>query len=248
MMRGINHQNIFEEQEDYYQFLTTLDLMAQSYEPDGTPSRRNYILYAYCLMSNHIHLLIREREDTIGIAIKRIASSYVYYYNHKYSRDGHLFRERFKSEPVNDMAYFVTLLRYIHQNPLKAGMVKAVKDYEFSSWGEYIDKNSTLIPLCDTRTVLNRIPYNELDVLVNEPMSDDVACLDIENASTGRPSDDQVMLLIKEKTGATNSSTFQQLPDDIKRSVLIELKSRRASLRQLERLTGIGKSLIYRLK
>ena len=59
-------------------------------------------------------------------------------------------------------------------------MVEAVKDYEFSSWGEYIDKNSTPIPLCDTRTVVNRIPYNELDVLVNEPMSDDVACLDIE--------------------------------------------------------------------
>ena len=79
MMRGINHQNIFEEQEDYYQFLNTLDLMAQSYESDGTPAGRNYILYAYCLMSNHIHLLIREREDTIGMAIKRIASSYVYY-------------------------------------------------------------------------------------------------------------------------------------------------------------------------
>ena len=47
MMRGINHQNIFEEQEDYYQFLNTLDMMAQSYEPDGTPSGRNYILYAY---------------------------------------------------------------------------------------------------------------------------------------------------------------------------------------------------------
>ena len=73
MMRGINHQNIFEEQEDYYQFLNTLDMMAQSYEPDGTPSGRNYILYAYCLMSNHFHLLIREREDTIGMAIKRIA-------------------------------------------------------------------------------------------------------------------------------------------------------------------------------
>ncbi|WP_052342225.1 transposase [Xylanibacter brevis] len=118
MMRGINHQNIFEDQEDYYQFLKTLDMMALSYEPDGTPSGRNYILYAYCLMTNHIHLLIREREDTIGMAIKRIASSYVYYYNHKYSRDGHLFRERFKSEPVNDIAYFVTLLRYIHQNPV----------------------------------------------------------------------------------------------------------------------------------
>ena len=63
--------NFFEEQEDYYQFLNTLDMMVLSYEPDGTPSGKNYILYAYCLMSNHIHLLIREREDTIGMAIKR---------------------------------------------------------------------------------------------------------------------------------------------------------------------------------
>ena len=66
-----------------------------------------------------------------------------------YSRDGHLFRERFKSEPVNDMAYFETLLRYIHQNPVKAGMVAEVKGYEFSSWHEYMDKNSTLFPLCE---------------------------------------------------------------------------------------------------
>ena len=246
-MRGINHQNIFEEQEDYYQFLTTLDMMALSYEPDGTPSERNYILYAYCLMSNHIHLLIREREDKIGMAIKRIASSYVYYYNHKYSRDGHLFCERFKSEAVNDIAYFVMLLRYIHQNPVKAGMVAEVKDYEFSSWDEYIDKNSTLFPLCDTRTVLNRIPFSELNELVNEPLSDDIVCLDIEDASKGRPSDDQVMMLIKERTGATNSSAFQHLLAEIKKSVLVELKGRRASLRQLERLTGIGKSMIYRM-
>jgi len=221
--------------------------MAQSYESDGTPAGRNYILYAYCLMSNHIHLLIREREDTIGMAIKRIASSYVYYYNHKYSRDGHLFRERYKSEPVNDMAYFVTLLRYIHQNPVKAGIVNKVNDYEFSSWHEYEYKNSTLFPLCDTHTVLNRVSYNELNDLVNAPLSDDVSCLDIEDASKGRPSDDQVMLLIREKTGATNSSAFQQLPADMKKSVLIELKGKRASLRQLERLTGISKSMIYRM-
>ena len=83
--------------------------------------------------------------------------------------------------------------------------------------------------------------------LVNEPISDEVACLDIEDASKGRPSDDQVMILIKEKTGATNSSAFQRLPADIKKSVLIELKGKRASLRQLKRLTGITKSMIYRM-
>ena len=88
---------------------------------------------------------------------------------------------------------------------------------------------------------------NELSELVNEPISDEVACLDIEDASKGRPSDDQVMMLIKEKTGVTNSSAFQQLPAEIKKSVLIELKGRRASLHQLERLTGISKSMIYRM-
>ena len=67
--------------------------------------------------------------------------------------------------------------------------------------------------------------------------------LSCQNSAT----DDQVMMLIKEKTGVTNISAFQQLPADTKKSVLIELKGRRASLRQLERLTGIGKSMIYRM-
>ena len=139
MMRGINHQNIFEEPEDYYQFITTIDRLRVLYDDLGLPCGTSFTLYGYCLMANHFHLLIREREDTIGNIVKRIASSYVYYYNHKYLRDGHLFKERFKSEPVNDMPYFTTLLRYIHQNPVKAGIVSEVKDYEYSSWGEWVN-------------------------------------------------------------------------------------------------------------
>ena len=247
MLRGINRQDIFEEAEDYMRMLSCLQLMLEQYDDLGNRLPPLCTFYAYCLMSNHVHLLLRVNQEDIGSTIKHLAVMYAMYYNQKYSRDGHLFRERFKSEPVNDMAYFVTLLRYIHQNPVKAGMVSEVKDYEFSSWGEYMDKNSTLFPLCDTHTVLNRVSFDELNELVNEPLSDEVACLDIEDASKGRPSDDQVMMLIKEKTGATNSSAFQQLPADIKKSVLIELKGKRASLRQLERLTGISKSMIYRM-
>jgi len=130
MMRGINHQAIFEDEEDYYQFITTLDRMRYQYDEDGFPCGTNCTYYAYCLMSNHFHLLIRERDERVGKTIKRIASSYVYYYNRKYGRDGHLFKERFKSEPVNDMAYFTILLRYIHQNPVKAGIVENVKGYD----------------------------------------------------------------------------------------------------------------------
>lgn len=247
MMRGINHQNIFFEEEDYYQFITTLDRMRYRYNDKGYPCGTNCSYYAYCLMSNHIHLLIRERDESVGETIKRIASSYVYYYNRKYGRDGHLFKERFRSEPVNDMAYFTTLLRYIHQNPVKAGIVEKVKDYDYSSWGEFDGTVDPVFHICDVKTVLNRIPFDELETWVNEQLPDDVKCLDIENFSRNRPSDDQIMLMIKDKTGTTNSGAFQKLDDSIRQQIFLELKDCGASLRQLERLTGIGKGVIHRI-
>ena len=247
MMRCINHQTIFEDEEDNYQFINTLDRMRVRYDDEGNPSGSNCTYYAYCLMGNHFHLLIREREESVGETIKRIASSYVYYYNRKYGRDGHLFKERFKSEPVNDMAYFTVLLRYIHQNPVKAGIVENVKDYEFSSWGEYDGTVEPVFQICDTQTVLNRIPYKELEEWVNDPLDDDVQCLEIEKKVFSKPSDDQVWLMIKEQTGATSSTTFQQLADEIKRSILKQLKDSGASHRQLERLTGVGRGLIQKL-
>ncbi|UKK56925.1 transposase [Prevotella communis] len=247
MMRGINHQEIFCDAEDYYQFINTLDRMRVQYDDDGNPCGTNCTYYAYCLMSNHFHLLIREREEPVGDTIKRIASSYVYYFNRKYGRDGHLFKERFKSEPVNDMAYFTTLLRYIHQNPVKAGIVEHVKDYEYSSWSEYDGSVDSVFQICNTQTVLNRIPFTELEAWANEPLPEDVYCLDIEGSSRRRPSDDQIWKLIIEKTGVTNNSAFQQLDNNTKQQVFLELKDCGASLRQLERLTGIGKGVIHRI-
>ena len=221
--------------------------MRIQYDDDGLPSGTNFTLYAYCLMGNHCHLLIRERENNLAMAVKRISSSYVYYFNHKYFRDGHLFKERFKSEPVNDMAYFTTLLRYIHQNPVKAGIVEHVKDYEYSSWNEYTDEVDPIFHICDTATVFRRIPFTELEAIVNEPLPEDVYCLDIEGSSRRRPSDDQIWKLIIEKTGVTNNSAFQQLDNNTKQQVFLELKDCGASLRQLERLTGIGKGVIHRI-
>ncbi len=72
------------------------------------------IFYAYCLMSNHLHLLIQEREDSVSNIVKRIGVTYAHYFNKKYERNGHLFQDRFRSEPVDNIEYFVTLLRYIH--------------------------------------------------------------------------------------------------------------------------------------
>ena len=149
----------------------------------------------------------------------------------------------------NDISYFTTLLRYIHihQNPVKAGIVEHVKDYEYSSWCEYDGTVEPVFQICNTQTVLNRIPFTDLEAWINEPLPEDVYCLDIEGCSRRRPSDDQIWNLIKEKTGVTNNSAFQQLDNDTKQQVFLELKDCGASLRQLERLTGIGKGVIHRI-
>jgi REP element-mobilizing transposase RayT len=119
MLRGINKQSIFEDNEDRERFLNTIERYRKVSE---------YKIYGYCLMGNHVHLLLKEAGESISDAIKRICSSYVHWYNWKYDRCGHLFQDRYKSEPVEDEIYLLTVLRYIHQNPVKAGLTKTVQE------------------------------------------------------------------------------------------------------------------------
>ena len=121
MMRGINRQNIFEDDEDFTRFVELLFQMVCPVDDNGKPLPPRCIFYAYCLMTNHVHLLIREVTESLSSVIKRIGVSYAQYYNKKYQHFGHLFQDRFRSEPVNDNAYFFTLLQYIHQNPAHRG-------------------------------------------------------------------------------------------------------------------------------
>lgn len=83
-------------------------------------------------MSNHVHLLMKEGKEDISITIKRIAVSFVKYYHFKYNTTGNLFEDRFKSENVETLDYLLTVVRYIHQNPQKARMVRAVDEWEWS--------------------------------------------------------------------------------------------------------------------
>ena len=130
MLRGIDRMSIFLDDDDRKRFLETMDRMKK----DG-----EYELYAYCLMGNHAHLLMKEEKDTIQRCMKRIGVSYVYYYNRKYDRVGHVFQDRFRSENIEDDNYLMAAARYIHNNPVKAGMVKRAEDYPWSSYHEYIN-------------------------------------------------------------------------------------------------------------
>ncbi len=135
MHRGVRRKAIFEDETDYQVFLHILKTSLEKY---------NCILHAYCLMTNHIHLLLETDDIEIGKFMKYMSECYAMYINHKYFYRGHLFESRYKSCLVKDDAYFLQTSRYIHLNPVKAQMTIHPEDYLWSSY-------RTMIGIADDR-------------------------------------------------------------------------------------------------
>ena len=129
MLRGNERKNIFIDEEDKKRSIKTVI---------KKKANEAFKLYAYCIMDNHIHLVIQEQKEPISRIVKRIATSYAYYFNNKYKRVGHLFQGRYKSETIEDEPYLLSVIRYIHNNPEKADITKKEK-YKWSSYSNYID-------------------------------------------------------------------------------------------------------------
>lgn len=228
ILRGINQQQIFEDEEDSRRFLETLSKYKE---------QCGYEIYAYCLMGNHVHILLKEGKENLTLVLKRIAGSYVYWYNWKYHRSGHLFQDRFKSEPVEDDAYFLTVIRYIHQNPVKAGICKNVDGYKFSSYNEYIN-NSTLVDIDFCHGIIDKEQFIEF----NNEFNDDV-CLDISN-NDFRLNDDEALKIILKTCRCKSVSDFQKF-DKIKRNYYIgKFYQKGLSIRQISRLTGLSRKVV----
>ena len=128
MVRGIDKRNIFIDDQDRAKFLEKVFKAKKT---------AGFELYGYCLMDNHVHLLMKEKED-IGTSMKRITVGYVQWHNIKHERTGHLFQNRYRSEPVQSESYLLNVLRYIHQNPVKANIINSPGAYEWSSYNQYI--------------------------------------------------------------------------------------------------------------
>ena len=124
MLRGIDRKQIFYDREDNERFVETLKKYK---EVSG------YEIYAYCLMGNHIHILLKTGNESLETCLRRIGASFVYWYNIKYSRTGHLFQDRFKSEAIDSDEYFLVAFRYILRNPVVAGMCVLPEEYPYSS-------------------------------------------------------------------------------------------------------------------
>jgi REP element-mobilizing transposase RayT len=140
--------DIFLDDEDRNEYLEKL----QKYQ-----QKCSFILYAYVLMKNHVHLLMETPKDPISRIMQMINFTYTQYFNGKYKKVGHLFQGRYKSFLCDKDSYLLALVRYIHSNPVRAGVVKHLEQYQWSSHGYYIQVKEGLV---ETEQVLRLFSEN----------------------------------------------------------------------------------------
>ena len=147
--RGIEQRVVFKEADDYEYFEELMCFYMKSFA---------ITLYNYCLMGNHYHLLIKIQNENLSKFMRQLNMNYAIYFNKKYKRTGHLWQGRFKSLYVTDEAYLYTLMCYIEQNPLKANMVKDLKEYPYSSYRYFLED---VVPECLEATNIDKKPEEE---------------------------------------------------------------------------------------
>ena len=139
--RGNEAKDIFLEQENYLFFLRRLASYLE---------KTQILLICYCLMPNHFHLLLQQKgEILISRLMSYLGTSYAKAFNRRYSRVGHLFQERYQVKHINKTEYLLHLTRYIHMNPVNAGLVKTPDEWVFSSFCDYVGIRNGKLPHSD---------------------------------------------------------------------------------------------------
>ncbi|WP_253701976.1 transposase [Bacillus sp. FJAT-27445] len=241
MLRGANRQEIFHDEQDRLEFLRILKKYRE---------QADMKVFAWCLMGTHVHLLLQEGTESLSQTMKRIAVSYALLYNWKYGTTGHLFENRFKSECVEMIPYLLTVVRYIHQNPVKAGIASRGEDWKWSSCRAYYDPVHHFRKWLDCGIVLGFFSGNPAIAqkefkLFNEKFSDE-QCLE-ETATVRRLPDEKARQEIKNLLGTIEIPQVKTLPKLQRDDLLRQIKTINGlTQRQAARILGISPNLIFR--
>lgn len=246
IIRGIDKQNIFEDNEDYTYFMQLLFKMVRPVDGKKKVLPSLCIFYAYCLMPNRIHLLMMDSSEGTPSIMRRIASAYAVYYNKRHQHSGQLFHDRYKSKPVNDNDYFTTALQYIHQAPVAAGLAADAFSYKWSSWNEYEHIAHVSPAVCSTQLVLARMTLDEFRALVKTPVPETSAIFDFDSVSNAK-TEEEIMDFLASKYQIENPADLQQYEKGRSLNILHDARAFGASIRQLVRLTGISFATIRKV-
>ena len=227
MLRGTDRRAIFLDEEDNLFFLHALR---------ETKKLSGFKLYSYCLMGNHVHLLLEEGEERTAQIIKRLGVRYVSFYNSKYDLLGHLFQDRYRSEPVETDSYFLELMKYIFQNPVKAGLTTDPLTYRWLECGRVKAEND-LVDDVGEYTSLSR---EELLDFFRQNVQHDYK----EIEKMGRITDGEAIKRMVELCGCNHVLEIAGWEKEKRNRAIKGGLQAGISIRQFSRITGISKAVI----
>ena len=229
ILRGNNRQSIFFNDADRFFIINRIQKYSE---------QTNIELYAYCLMDNHIHLLVGKANPNLSKFVQKLATSYAMYFNRKYDRCGHLFQGRFKSEPVETEDYFKTVFRYILQTPEKAHICKFFQ-YKWSSCQFVMNETTdTFINLEYVFAIFQS--KNSLKKFLHAENTD--SCMEYENVPV--MSDTLCSKIIKEKLKLDYPSQIKTQTQEKMYKSLRYLKQIGINITQLSRITEIPRHIV----
>ncbi len=237
IFRGNDKQDVFYDDQDKYVFL---DKIKES------KKRFDYKVYSYCLMNNHIHLVIRVKDELLSKSMHNLGTRYSMYFNKKMDRRGHLFENRYLSKKVENITYFLNLCKYVHRNPENANIEKTT-NYKWSSFQEYIKRTDRII---DSKVLLYYF-NNDIEELKKYTLKDDKKEIinnfaDLELIK--KLDEEDVINIIKEKFNLEKASDVSLLEQDKMSKVIRELKEiEGTSLSQIARITKVSRYKIKRI-
>lgn len=239
IVRGINRQDIFHDDEDRQRYLDTLKRITEENTSE---------VLGYCIMNNHIHLIIREGEEDISLLMKRLGTSYAYWYDLKYQRIGHVFQDRFRSENVEDDRYLLAVVRYVHLNPVRAKIVNKPEEYTWSSCRAYYGYPEHMPHLTEVSLVLGLFADKNdqaiEDIKMFEAEDNEDRCL--EDTKKIILNEDTAFNLIIDELKGLSIASLQQMPSKERRGLIKQLKSIEGlSIRQIVRITGLTYHEVY---
>ena len=231
MMRGVNRQAIFENDGDRLHFMSVLK---ECKEISG------FRLHAFCLMPNHLHFLIEPAGEPLDLVFRRIGIRYAVWYNRKHQRAGHLFQDRFRSENVENDLYYMTVLRYILQNPMKAGLEPHLGTYRWSSYPAYAKGTGSIT---DTQYATELFGTRESLIDFVRMGNDDIV---MDETDPEWPlQDDDAKKIMEQITGCSPTEEFSRLDRQLRNEYIRRMYAEKLSIGQIARLAGFSKSTVH---
>ena len=233
--RGNGKQPIFTDDADRDAFLTYLNRLAHADDIE---------VIAWCLMDNHVHLVVEDQAQRLGLAVGSLLGSYAKYFNQKTGHVGSVFHPRFFSEAIDTDDYLLATVRYVHINPAKAGICPA-PEYRWSSYRAYAEGSGD--DICSTALVLDMLqgPKGFVELCAGGQPGD-IGFEGVVKLSSNEAL--EVANRIVASFGCVDASAVKALPPARRNEVIAALRGNSLTIKQIERLTGIGTGIIARVR